>query len=73
MDKDKNAFIGELITLDSSRCIVYSPKKLVALLGVEDLVIVDEDDALLICKKGRSQDVRKLVKLLRSQGKDHIL
>jgi mannose-1-phosphate guanylyltransferase len=73
MDKDKNAFIGELITLDSSQCIVYSPKKLVALLGVEDLVIVEEDDALLICKKGRSQDVKKLIEILRSQGKDHIL
>ena len=73
MDSDKNAFIGELISLDSSRCIVYSPKKLVALLGVEDLVIVEEDDALLICKKGRSQDVSKLVEILRSQGKDHIL
>jgi len=73
MDSDKNAFIGELINLDSSQCIVYSPKKLVALLGVEDLVVVEEDDALLICKRGRSQDVRKLVEILRSQGKDHVL
>jgi len=73
MDSDKNAFIGELINLDSSQCIVYSPKKLVALLGVEDLVIVEEDDALLICKRGRSQDVRKLVEILRSQGRDKIL
>ena len=73
MDSDKNAFIGELINLDSSQCIVYSPKKLVALLGVEDLVVVEEDDALLICKRGRSQDVRKLVEMLRSQGKDHVL
>jgi len=73
MDSDNNAFIGELINLDSSQCIVYSPKKLVALLGVEDLVVVEEDDALLICKRGRSQDVRKLVEILRSQGKDHVL
>ncbi|UCF72224.1 MAG: mannose-1-phosphate guanylyltransferase [Deltaproteobacteria bacterium] len=73
VDSNNNAFIGELINLDSSQCIVYSPKKLVALLGVEDLVVVEEDDALLISKKGRSQDVRKLVEMLRSQGKDEIL
>ena len=72
-DSDNNAFIGELVNLDSSQCIVYSPKKLVALVGVEDLIIVEEDDALLICKKGRSQDVKKLVDKLRSQGRDKIL
>lgn len=73
MDGDKNASIGEVVSLDSSRCIVYSPEKLVALLGVEDLVVVEEDDALLICKKGRSQDVRKLVEILRSQGREGVL
>jgi mannose-1-phosphate guanylyltransferase len=73
MDGDKNASVGEVVSLDSSRCIIYSPKKLVALLGVEDLVVVEEDDALLICKKGRSQDVRKLVEILRSQGREGIL
>jgi mannose-1-phosphate guanylyltransferase len=72
-DGDKNASIGEVVSVDSSQCIVYSPKKLVALLGVEDLVVVDEDDALLICKKDRCQDVRKLVETLRSQGRKQIL
>ncbi len=72
-DSHKNAFIGDVINLDSSQCIVYSPKKPVALLGVEDLVVVEEDDALLICKKGRCQDVKKLVEMLRSQGRDKIL
>jgi mannose-1-phosphate guanylyltransferase len=72
-DSDNNACIGEIINLDSSRCVVHSPKKLVALLGVEDLVIVEEDDVLLVCKKDRSQDVRRIVELLRSMGRDHIL
>jgi len=72
-DSDRNASIGELINLDSSQCIVYSPRKPVALLGVRDLVIVEEDDALLVCKRERSQDVRKLVEILRSQGRDKIL
>jgi len=73
MDSNKNAFMGDIINLDSSKCIVYSPKKLVALLGVDDLVIVEDEDVLLVCKRERSQDVRKLVELLRSQGRDKIL
>lgn len=73
MDSNSNAFIGELINLDSSQCIVYSQRKPVALLGVKDLVIVEEDDALLVCKRQRSQDVRKLVEILKSQGRDKIL
>jgi mannose-1-phosphate guanylyltransferase len=73
MDNDRNAFIGEVINLDSSECIVYSPKKPVALLGVEDLVIVEEDDVLLVSKKQRAQDVKKLVDKLRSQDRDELL
>ena len=73
MDSDQNAFIGEVINLDSSECIVYSPKKPVALLGVEDLVIVEEDDVLLVSKKQRAQEVKKLVDKLRSQDRDELL
>ena len=73
MDKDRNASIGEVINLDSSKCIVYSPKKPVALLGVEDLVIVEEEDVLLVCKRERSQEVKKLVEILKSKGRDEIL
>jgi mannose-1-phosphate guanylyltransferase len=73
MDSHHNASVGELISLDAMHCIVYSPKKLVALLGVEGLVIVEEDDVLLVCKKERSQDVKQLVEILRSQGRDDVL
>jgi mannose-1-phosphate guanylyltransferase len=72
-DSNKNAFIGDVISLDSSECIVYSPKKPVALLGVKDLVIVEDEDALLVCKKERAQDVKKLVEMLKSKGRDEIL
>ena len=72
-DSKNNAFIGDVISLDSSQCIVYSPKKPVALLGVKDLVIVEDEDALLVCKKERAQDVKKLVEMLKSKGRDEIL
>jgi mannose-1-phosphate guanylyltransferase len=41
---------------------------LVALLGVDDLVVVDTPDALLVCRKERAQDVRLVVDALRRQG-----
>ncbi|MBN1226062.1 MAG: mannose-1-phosphate guanylyltransferase [Deltaproteobacteria bacterium] len=72
-DNKDNAFIGEIIHLDSTNCIVYSPKKPVALLGVEDLIVIEEDDVLMVCKKERSQDVKKLVGLLKQQCRDQIL
>jgi mannose-1-phosphate guanylyltransferase len=72
-DSQDNACMGEVVNLDSSRCIVHSPKKPVALLGVEDLIIVEEDDVLLVCKTDRSQDVRRLVEILRARGRDDIL
>jgi len=55
---------GSAIFTDTEGALVYSPKKLVALVGVKDLIIVETKDALLICKKGRSQDVKKVVDTL---------
>jgi len=72
-DSNKHSFIGDVVSLDSFECIVYSPKKPVALLGVKDLVIVEDEDALLVCKKERAQDVKKLVDILKSKGRDEIL
>jgi mannose-1-phosphate guanylyltransferase len=45
----------------------------VALVGVEDLIIVETDDALLICKRGRSQDVRKVVDRLETEHQHELL
>jgi len=55
---------GKAIFEDTEGSLVYSPKKLVALVGIKDLIIVETKDALLICKKGRSQDVKKVVEAL---------
>jgi mannose-1-phosphate guanylyltransferase len=55
---------GKTILEDSERSLVYSSKKLVALVGIKDLIIVETKDALLICKKGSSQNVKKVIKAL---------
>ncbi len=67
-DHDGNIILGELIALAASGCVVSSPHKLTALIGVEDLVVVDTPDALLVCRKDKAQDVRKLQELLKQKG-----
>jgi len=68
-DANGNTFIGgsNVISADSAGSLVYSPKKLVALAGVKDLIVVETEDALLICQKGNSQDVKKIVDILEAK------
>ncbi|MBN2539816.1 MAG: mannose-1-phosphate guanylyltransferase [Deltaproteobacteria bacterium] len=70
MDKDDkgNATRGNIIRFDTSNSLVYSPQKMVALIGVEDLIVVETEDSLLICRRGSSQDVKKVVKHLEEKG-----
>jgi mannose-1-phosphate guanylyltransferase len=70
---DGNAVRGRTVAIESHGCIVDSPKRVVALLGVEDMVVVDTPDALLVCPKGRAQDVRLVVDELRRQGLGRLL
>jgi len=69
-DKDGNSLKGESITLDSRNCLSYTPDKLIALLGVEDIIVVDTEDALLICHKSQDQKVKDIVDLLKKRGKE---
>lgn len=70
-DKDAagNALPSDAVAVDSERNYVRAPHgKLVALVGVADLVIVDTDDALLVMPRERAQDVRAVVDALRARG-----
>ncbi len=72
-DEQGNVVVGRHQGLDTRRTLVYSPHRLVATLGVEDLIIVDADDVLLVCPKDRAQDVKAVVEALRKEGKDEYL
>ena len=61
------------MALDSTNNYVFSPKKFVALVGVENLVIVDTEDALLIAHRDHSQDVGKIVKELSMTGHTELI
>ncbi|MNW44195.1 Alginate biosynthesis protein AlgA [compost metagenome] len=67
LDENGNAINGNILSLDTKRCIIESNGKLIATLGVEDLIIVETDDVTLICKKDKAQEVKSLIKELKVQ------
>lgn len=72
-DQDGNILVGPHIGIDTHNCLVFSSKRLIATIGVQGLVIVDTDDALLICTKDREQEVREIVERLKQNGDDQWL
>jgi len=60
-DQDGNAIKGNAFTEMTVDTLIYSPTKFTAAIGVENLIIVNTDDALLVCRRDHSQDVRKVV------------
>ena len=66
-DSNGNVRVGNVIDLDSRNSILYADKRLVATIGLSDLVIVDTEDATLVCHKDRVQDVRKVVEILKTR------
>jgi mannose-1-phosphate guanylyltransferase len=67
-DKYGNVVVGSHLSPDSKNTLIYSPNKLVATIGMQNMIIVDTDDVLLICPRERSQDVKKLVDILKNNG-----
>lgn len=67
LEKDKgNAVIGDVINLDSrGNLVVTETGKLAAVIGVEDMLIVDTKDVLLVCRKGFGESVREIVRILK--------
>jgi mannose-1-phosphate guanylyltransferase len=72
-DEAGNFVEGEHVLIDSRNCMIHSPRKLVAAVGLENMVVIETDDAILICPKARSQDVRLIVERLKQMGKKEYL
>lgn len=66
-DENENTKNPHLYTVDAKNNYVHANNKAIALIDVEDLVVVETDDALLISKKGSSQKVKEVVKQLKSK------
>lgn len=70
---DDNITWSKHINIDTKECIIYSPKKLVATIGLEKIIIVETDDALLVSTKDRAQDVKLVVEKLKESGLEEYL
>ena len=73
-DSSGNVVVGEAMLLDSRNVLVHAAEgPLVALLGVEDLVVVATRDAVLVCPRSRAQDVRRMVEELARKGRQDLI
>ncbi|TDJ53448.1 MAG: mannose-1-phosphate guanylyltransferase [Ignavibacteria bacterium] len=64
-DENNNAKVGQVYTESSVNSFVYSPDKFVALIGVENLIVINNDDSLLICRRDKAQDVKNVIDYLK--------
>ncbi|NOQ67832.1 mannose-1-phosphate guanylyltransferase, partial [Patescibacteria group bacterium] len=71
--EDSHFVKGEHLDVGSKNLLVYGSKKLITTVGLKDLIIVDTDDAILICDKNNSQLVKTVVEKLEKDGKIKLL
>ena len=72
-DEDGNAIVGKVFTDDTSESYIYSPDKFTAVIGAENFIVINTDDALLICRRDKAQDVKKVIEHLKfSKMTDHL-
>ncbi|MBX2992169.1 MAG: mannose-1-phosphate guanylyltransferase [Bacteroidetes bacterium] len=72
-DEQGNSITGSVIQKDTQNCYIYSQNKVIATVGVEDLIVVDTGDALLICKRGMSQEVKDIADYLKRKQMNEYL
>jgi mannose-1-phosphate guanylyltransferase len=62
------------VSLETSNCFIYGPhKKVIATIGIDDCIIIDTEDALLICRNNKDQDIKRIVDEMRQTGREHYL
>ncbi|MFA5933391.1 MAG: sugar phosphate nucleotidyltransferase [Microgenomates group bacterium] len=76
--KDENGNVvddedGLLINVNSENCLVEGNQKLIAMIGLKDIVVVDTKDAILICHKDKTQDVKKVIEKLKENNQEEYL
>ena len=73
LDEAGNAVVGEAITIDARDNVLVGGGRLIAAVGVEGLVVVVTDDAVLVMPRDRAQDVKRVVEALEAGKRDNLL
>lgn len=66
-----NAVQGDVLMEDSSSCLVIADSRLVACLGLDDIVVIETSDAVLVANKSKTQQIKKIVANLKSANRSH--
>lgn len=66
-DENNNVFVGHVLDKDSKNSFIYSSSKLVATIGLEDTIVIETEDAILACKKDKTQEVKQIYETLKQQ------
>jgi mannose-1-phosphate guanylyltransferase len=72
-DDQGNVVVGQHLGVDTQDTIIYGSERLIATIGLEGMVVVETDDAVLVCPQEREQEVREIVRRLREQGREELL
>jgi len=72
-DGEGNVVVGQHIGLDTKGCLIHGSRRLVTTIGLEGMIVIDTEDALLVCPRERAQEVRDLVEKLKESGKEEYL
>ncbi|UCE20612.1 MAG: mannose-1-phosphate guanylyltransferase [Gemmatimonadota bacterium] len=72
-DAEGNVVHGLFVGIETADSVFVAPEKLVAAIGVKNIVVVDTGDALLVCSKDRAQDVKTIVEELKDRGQREYL
>jgi mannose-1-phosphate guanylyltransferase len=62
-----------LVSIDAKRSVLFGDGRLVAVVGLDDVIVVDTPDAILVCHRDRAQDVRRVVEELQRRGLEQYL
>ena len=72
-DADGNVVRGEHVGLETRASLIFGGRRLIATVGLEDLVIIETEDVLLVARRDRAAEVKQLVERLEKQGRDELL
>lgn len=72
-DTNGNYRDGDVLTVGTTNCVFSGGKKLIAAVGLHEIIVVDTDDALLVCDMEAAQNVKKITEMLREQGRGELL
>lgn len=73
VNDDGNVIQGDVVSVNTNRCIVQGGNRTIAMVGMEDTIVVDTKDALLVCAKDSAGEIKKVLEVLRAVNRTELL